>query len=218
MILVNIQRYIVGKIMRTTIYNWLLKDIIPYIRFTTYYTHPTNKKFPKWGALANLGYEKLKPGHIILTVDEKKLTTMLISKFTGEEGFSHAAQCISKDGKFEIAEMTHTNFTKSTWYDLCYESTRVVILECAAYDEEYIRDMIEITPEFENKPYDNLFQMGVEALSCAELCYMYDKDRRMKINLEPVLGSDPYISPMGLYKGTNMTTVWDSDNETRTTH
>ncbi len=218
MILANLQRYLVGKLMRTALYNRLLKDVIPYIRFTTYYTHPSNKEFQKWGALANLGYGKLKPGHIVLTVDEKKLTTKLISQFTGEEGFSHAAQCISKNGEFEIAEMTHTDFTKSTWHDLCYESTRVVILECEAYDDEYIEVLVKKTPSFENTPYDNLFQMGIEALSCAELCYMYDSERRMNINLEPVLGSDPYISPMGLYKGTNMVTVWDSDTEIRKSH
>lgn len=207
----KIRNNFLGWLMRTKLYNWLLKDVIPYIRFTTYYAHPTNKNYPKWGALLNEGYKQLKPGHIILTVDEKKLTTKLISAFTGEEGFSHAAQCLSKDGVFEIAEMTHSDFTRSTWADVCFESTRVVILECTDYDEEYIEVMKTLTPEFSDKPYDNMFKMGIEALSCAELCYMYDYQNRMKVNLEPILGQKPYISPMGLYKGQNIRVVWDSD-------
>ena len=73
--------------------------------------------------------------------------------------------------------------------------------------------MIKRTNDFVDKPYDNMFQMGIEALSCAELCYMYDFEKRMLINLEPILGQDPYISPMGLFKGENMTVVWDSDTQ-----
>lgn len=208
---IKLRNRFLGWLMKTRFYNWLLKEIIPYIRFTTYYPYPSNTLFPKWGVLHHIGYALLKPGHIILTVDEKKLTTRLISRFTGDEGFSHAAFCVSKDKCFEIAEMTHTDFTKSTWSDVCYEATRVVILACDAFDEAYITEMCKLTPGFVDTPYDNMFKMGVEALSCAELCYMYDFEHRMDINLEPVLGQDPYISPMGLFKGKNLQVIWDSD-------
>jgi hypothetical protein len=201
-------------LMRTRFYNWLLTSVIPYIRFTTYYTHPTNKNFPKWGALMLRGYVKLKPGHIILTVDEKKLTTKLISGFTGEQGFSHAAFCVSKDKKFEVAEMTHTNFTKSTWADICFESTRVIILQCDRFDISYIKQMLNLTEKFEDTPYDNQFVLGFEALSCAELVYVYDFEKRLDIRMDPVIGGKPYISPMGLYNAKNCRIIWDSDEET----
>jgi hypothetical protein len=211
----KIKAKLLSLIMRSKLYNKLLTDIIPYIRFSTYYTQPTNKNFDKWGALMLKGYVVLEPGHIILTIDEKKLTTKLISKFTGEEGFSHAAFCVSKDGDFEVAEMTHTNFTKSTWSDICYESTRVVILKCDTFDQEYINEMLKMTDDFLHLPYDNMFKMGIEALSCAELCYMYDFEKRMDVKLDPILGLDPYISPMGLFKGKNIRVVWDSDKQNR---
>jgi hypothetical protein len=55
--------------------------------------------------------------------------------------------------------------------------------------------------------------MGLEALSCAELIYMYDFERRLDIKLDPVVGTEPYISPMGLYNAKNCTVVWDSDDQ-----
>jgi hypothetical protein len=200
----KLQWAFVRMFMRTRFYNWLLTDIIPYIRFTTYYTSMRAK-------VAFVGYEVLKPGHIILTVDEKKLTTKLISKFTGEEGFSHAALCVSKDKNFEIAEMTHKNFTKSCFFDVCYEATRVVILECYDFDEKYVKEMVGWTKSLENVPYDNYFSLGVDALSCSELIYAVDYERRLKVDLKPIIGKEPYISPMGLYQAKNVKVIWDSN-------
>ena len=64
-------RRAVGYIMQTKIYRYLLKHVIPYIRFTTYYTNLRGKKY-------HALYEQLKAGDVILTIDKKKLTTLLI--------------------------------------------------------------------------------------------------------------------------------------------
>ena len=60
--------------MQTQFYAWLVKSVIPYIRFTTYYTSMRGKKYHKV-------YDATKPGHIILTTDKRKLTTFLIPGF-----------------------------------------------------------------------------------------------------------------------------------------
>jgi len=188
-------------LMSTKMYHWSLKHIIPYIRFSTYYTSMRGIKYHQV-------YNLIRPGDIILTVDKKKLTTFLIG---GE--FSHAALCVSKDRNWEISEMTHTDYTKSTVSDLCYEADRVVVLRCVDFNMPYICRFVDKCKSFEGIPYDNMFELGVEALSCSELVYEADFERRLKINLEDVVGiGQLYISPTGLYNAKNVITVIDTDN------
>lgn len=197
--------------------------IVPKLRLSTYYAQPSNKNYTRWGALARKGYEYLKPGHIVLTLDEKKLSNVIIGKATakyanGEVDFipSHAALCVAKDRKenFEIAEMTHEDFTRSTWEDLCYEATRVVILECTDFDEKYIKEkLIPTCLSFKDKKYDIVFDQGKKDLICSELVYFSDVEKRLDVKLDPILGFKPYISPVGLYKGKNVKVIWDSEKE-----
>ena len=102
--------------MRTRLYNHVLKHIIPYIRFSTYYPSLNGKQF-------NRLYDQLLPGDVILTNDKKKLTTMLIP---GD--FAHAAMCVGKGCDWEISEMTHNDYDKTTFFDVCRMADRVVIL------------------------------------------------------------------------------------------
>lgn len=189
-------------IMQTKFYVWLLKSVIPYVRFTTYYTSLRGKKY-------HSGYELLKPGHIILTLDRKKLTSILIP---GD--FSHAALCVGKHpDSYEIAEMTHTDYTKSHFFDICKEADRVVILECPDFSDGYIHKMIEKCMSFENAKYDTDFSLGVEALYCSELVYQSDFAKFLQVDLSDLAGlGRPYLSPDGLYRAKNVRVVWDSDN------
>jgi hypothetical protein len=191
----------------TKFFKWLLLHVIPYIRFTTYYTSLRGWKY-------HAGYKFLKPGHILLAKDKRKLTTVLIG---GE--FTHAALCVglrSQGDFFEVAEMTHTNFTKSDFFDICKESDRVMILECIFFDPPYIEKVIEKCLSFHNATYDTAFQLGVEALYCSELVYQSDFEFRIGANLEDLAGlGRPYISPTGLLKAPNVKIVWDSDLETK---
>lgn len=240
----RIKNFFLGLFMRTKLYNWLMKDVIPYIRFTPYYSLPSNKKFLKWGALANKGYRKLRTGDIILTVDKKKLTTLFIAGATAKDRKvdfvpSHAAICTSKDKSFEIAEMTHSDFTKSTWHDVCYESTRVMILRCKKWDQKYIDGMMSLIPEFESIGYDRMFKMGLESLACSELIYAFDSvwnyatkkrisgsqavsqinemeklpDPRINVDLSPVIGKREYISPLAFLLSEDTEIIWDSNDE-----
>ena len=191
--------------MNTDVYAWLLKHVIPYIRFTTYYTSLRGAKY-------QAGYKKLEPGHIILTIDNKKLTSLLIPGT-----FAHAALCLGKSNgsdTYEVAEMTHTDYTKSYFFDICKEADRVVILKCDNWDEEYTQKVIDKCLEFEDVTYDVKFDLGVKTLYCSELVFQSDFERRLDINLEDLAGlGRQYISPDGLYKAKNVKVVWDSDEE-----
>lgn len=200
----KIKSKLVLWLMETKFYNYMLLHVIPYIRFTTYYTSFRGWKY-------HLGYNRLQPGYIILTQDKKKLTTLLIG---GE--FAHAALCVSKDGEFEVAEMTHTNYTESCFFDICKEADRVVILRCLDWDPEYTKKVIDNCLTFKDATYDNCFEFGVKSLYCSELVYQADFEKRLKVSLEDLAGiGRPYISPFGLYRAKNIEIVWDSNLETK---
>lgn len=204
----SLRRKLILAIMQTEIYRWLLLHVIPYIRFSCYYTSLRGKKY-------HAGYKHLRPGDVILTLDRKKLTTFLIP---GD--FSHAAFCVAKgsDEEYEIAEMTHTNYTKSFFFDLCKEADRVVIGrgDNEFWTSAYIEEMIQQCKSFENAKYDIQFALGVKELACSELIYEADFQRYLQCNLEDVAGiGSPYISPTGIYKALLRygQIIWDSDDE-----
>jgi len=188
--------------MSTNEYLWLLKNIIPYIRLTLYYAKINGRQYKS-------GYRALKPGHIILTIDKKKLTTFLVP---GE--WTHAALCVGKgdDSEYEVAEMTHKDYTKSMFFDICKESDRVMVLECVDFTETYINNMISQCKTYERARYDVAFDFGVEALYCSELIYQSDFSRILDVDLSDLAGlGRQYISPDGLRKANNVRVVWDSD-------
>lgn len=205
MSLIKIKNVVYTWLMNTKAYNFLVEKVIPYIRFTTYYTD-----FKGWQFRP--GYAILQPGDIILTVDKKKATT----KFIGGE-FAHACWCRSKGlpGEWEVSEMTHHNFTESDFFDICKEADRVVILRCPSFDMKYINAMRDYDFQFHLKRvgYDRQFDWASAKLSCSEHVAKLDPENRMGVDFSDVLGiGRPYVSPTGLYKASNLKIVWDSDN------
>jgi hypothetical protein len=202
-------------------YGWLMKQVIPYIRFTTYYALPSNEAFEQWGALERQGYAALRPGDLIFTVDEFKLSSRVIGNATVKLGDkkpyfvpSHVAVCLFKDRDtaFEIAEMTHLDYTRSTWEDVVRQSTRVVIARCSGWDNHYVAQVVIPTAlSFQDRKYDDRFQMGADTLACSELIYFADAQQRLKVSLKPLIGDRPYITPVGLILGENLTIIWDSN-------
>lgn len=189
----------------TQTYKWFLFNVVPYIRFNFYYTSMRGWKYHR-------GYTLLEPGDIILTTDNNKFSTKIIG---GE--FAHAGLCLSKDGKFECAEMTHKNFTKSTFSDMCYEADRVVIVRCKDWDKDYVQE--KIIPKclsFKDAKYDTSFSfsLGNEFLYCSEMVYEADVEKRLKVDLDDlILLGRQYLSPTGLYKAKNVEIIWDSNKE-----
>ena len=196
----KLYRRVVGYIMQTKMYRYLLKHVIPYIRFTTYYTNLRGKKY-------HALYQQLIPGDVILTIDKKKLTTLLIP---GE--FSHAAMCVSLDADWEVSEMTHSDYTKSCFFDICKESDRVVIMRCKKITDEQLSNAIAKCKSLQDATYDAEFSLGIKELYCSELIYVSYENNLIEANLEDFVGlGRDYISPVGLYHAKNLKIVVDSD-------
>lgn len=204
----NVLRIILRRVIlwffEAKLIGWLLLNVIPYIRFTFYYTSFRGWRYQR-------GYKLLKPGHIILTNDAWKFTSILIP---GDK--SHAALCVTRDSEFEIAEMTHKHFTRSTFYDLCHESTRVEIYECIDWDEEYVKTVIRTCLTFKDALYG--LRDGPKFLSCSKMIVASDPEHRLKASHEDVLGLGmSYVSPTDISEAPNIRRVWDSDDEIQPT-
>jgi hypothetical protein len=153
----------------------------------------------------------LQAGDIILSADKWKLTGLLIPGKV-----DHAALFIGHgtDQYPEIYEMTHKGFTKSHFFDTCKESDRVIILRCTDFEPWYVHEMISYIENYSHVGYDQMFELGVEALYCSELIYVADFEKRGKYNLEDLVGlGRPYISPQGLLEVENFKVIYDSDKE-----
>lgn len=198
--MIKLYRRTINFIMQTKLYKFALKYIIPYIRFSTYYTKLKGKVY-------HILYNELQPGDIILAVDRKKLTSLLIPGT-----FSHAAMCVSIDKEWEVSEMTHDDYTKSTFFDICKESDRVVILRPQLRDEE-INVAIQNCKNFENAKYDAEFKLGVETLYCSELIYQSFEGNGLQADTSDFIGlGRPYISPTGLLYASKLKIIIDSNS------
>ena len=191
-------------LMQTHFYKWLLHSVIPYIRFTTYYTSMSGVSF-------HAGHDVLEPGDIILAVDRKKLTSLLIPG-----NFSHAALCVGKhpDAAFEVIEMTHDDCVRRHFFEACKESDRVLILRAPWTPEQKVRAIARAEEFFEAKvPYDQEFVLGVKALYCSELILACDVDKVLRFDLSDLAGLGRlYLSPDGIAACPDMIVVWDSQN------
>lgn len=149
----------------------------------------------------------VKPGDILLTKDKKKLTGLLIP---GE--LDHAALFVGDIQGYEVFEMTHEDFKKTWAFDVCKESDRVVVLRCTDFDPDYALKVCEKAWSMREAKYDLQFKLGVKALYCSELVYEADYERRLKVDLDDLVGlGRKYISPMGLFHARNVEVVYDSD-------
>lgn len=186
----------------TRLYSWMLIHVIPYIRFSMYYPRIR-------GNIYHDAYELLEVGDYILTKDKHKLTTLLIG---GE--WTHAALCVGKrvyGDLYEVAEMTHHNYTHSDFFDICKEADEIMIMRCVNFDSKYIRKVVAKCNSFHHATYDTAFKLGVKALYCSELVYQSDFERRLKVNLEDLAGlGRQYISPTGLAQAQNARVIYDS--------
>lgn len=207
----------------TKIWSWFILNIMPFIRFSVYYT-----KFRGIDFITS--YRILDEGDVILTLDEKKATRIVPGLMT------HAAYCVnnsSKSGKldYEVAEMTHHNFTRSYWFDICKESDRVIIVTYDGWTPEHKTMMHNLVPMFWSSLYDTKFAFGIGELYCSELPWQLDRMAAnrsmttqdmtetkfkgvMDVDLSDFAGiGRQYISPDGLLFARNARVRWDSYGE-----
>jgi hypothetical protein len=189
--------------MATRFFHWFCIDILPYLR-GMYYTDLRGDRY-------HAAYGHIKEGDVVLCVDRKKVTSMVIPGI-----MSHAAYILGKRGDpgvaHEAAEMTHHNWTASDFFDLCKESDRVIIMECVDWTDSYIKQISANVIAMKDAIYDVAFSLGISALYCSELPYQADYLRVADLSLEDLAGlGRPYISPDGWLYGKNMRVKHDSD-------
>ncbi len=206
-LVVCFRRHLLIRVMNWGLYVWFLRDIFPYIRFSLYYTKLRGRDYQRGCAI-------LRPGDIILTRDDHKLSTLCIPG-----RYPHAALCVGrfKQGdswnSYEVAEMLADGYTKSNFFDICHESDHVLILRCNDWDADYIEKVIKKCKTFDGCLYDFQFTLGVKALYCSELVYQADFERRLKITTADALGLGivRYVAPQDILDAPNTYVVWDSD-------
>ena len=188
-------------IMETWVYLWVAEHIVPYIRFRMYYTDIRGDRYKQ-------GYQLLQPGDIILAGDKWKLTTLMIG---GE--WCHAALCVAKgdDVEYEIAEMTHMNYTKSHFYDVCREADEFCILRCTVWDQDYINDiLIPTCKSFEHARYDYAFTYGLVTLYCSELVVASDIESRLTVDTSVQSLGREHVSPTNLWESPDVRVIYSS--------
>jgi len=200
------RRGLLVRAMESVAYRWGMRWIVPRIRFT--WKHAS---LPLWKILR--GHKLLKPGHIILTTSHWQLTSMCIpGKLT------HAAMCVgihAEGAEYEVAEMVAAGYRKNDWPGVC-QASRVVILECDAWDKDYTRRVVLTCKSFNGTPYDPLFAFGVKALYCSEMIWASDFARRLEASVSDLMGlGSAYVSPQDLFDAKNVTVIWDSDKEVK---
>ena len=182
--------------MTTKPYLWVVRGILPYARISWGHTRLTGKKYLE-------GYKLLKPGQILLSSDESRISSYLTP---GE--LDHAALCVSVGGDYEIGEMTHLGYTESLFFDICHTSDRVILLECLDWDTDYIQKVIEKCKSLKGTCYDFQFQLGNMGLYCSELPAVCDIESRLNV---PLYQEGFYILPCWYYNHPRIKVIWDSD-------
>jgi hypothetical protein len=211
-LLVRLKRKLAYAIVGSHFWSNILEKYIPYIRFTTYYP-----RFPRFKF--QIFYSEVQVGDILLTVDYRKLTSILIP---GD--WSHAAIVVGKGkGLIEVVEMTHKGFYETDLHKVCSESERVRIKRVV--DPRWGVDKF-ITNVWKHKgsKYNYAF-LAKEKLDprnkngdkihptnyCSQLVTQADEDNILDVNWDDLMGLGvPYISPDGLDKGKNLITVYDT--------
>jgi len=198
--------------LECSLYVWLLRRVVPRVRFSLCYPHFTGRQF-------HAGHAALRAGDILLSRDSRKLSTYLIPGT-----FPHAAVCVGSrldgtaaampDGRVgEVVEAVAGGVRLVDFFDFCHESDRVVILRVPAWDPEYVAErIVPAALSLLDRPYDLLFRPGPRSVYCSELPLLCDPERRLRPRGHrfPVTGwryvlADDWLAPPG------GRIVWDSD-------
>lgn len=182
---------------------WLLKTHA--MRFTLRYVVPEIKILHAPGPGYNTKEhirKNMRPGDVLVSKSTYRLTNLVIG---GK--FSHGAFVINTN---EIAEMTAKDFDVVDVNEFAAGCTHIALLRLKSPDQIYANKMVEKCLSFSDARYDADFSLGVEALYCSELVYQSDFERRMKCNLDDIVGMGrPYISPDGLFCAPGLELVYE---------
>lgn len=193
-------------VSRFTPIRWVIKRLMPRIRFSTQATRMTGWQY-------RAGLAMVQPGDIILTVDYARLGAKLTPGLS-----SHAAICVSKSSDTAYcAEMTALGFGIVEWFDICHHADRVFICRCTEWDDDYIESVLEKVMEYcrVKTQYDFDFCHGDDRLYCSELIHVSDVEGRLGATPTRLfLTGEEVVTPDDLRTAKNVNTMFDSDFRT----
>lgn len=197
------RRVCVRRAMRTWLYRWVMRTIIPHARISVCHADMTAEKYI-------LGRKKLRAGDIVLATDKRALSTLCVPGV-----HTHALLCIGElDGIMTCAEMTHEGYGEVPFAQACYHASRVVSLRCPDMPQRYIDDMVSRCRAFAGTKYDTRFELGPDEIYCSELPYLCDWEYRLGVvpSRERFTGQ-LVVTPDDLL-ASNVVVIYDSDRET----
>jgi len=182
-------------LMGTRFYKFLLKYVIPEIKFF----HATGPNF----YFKEMLRREMRAGDMLLSKSGFHLTNLLIGG-----SYSHAAVVVGPD---RIAEMCAKGFDLVNVDKFCTGTTRFLLLRFKNHDQAYGEAVAAKAMTFARANYDTMFTLDVEALYCSELCFQSDFEGRMQADLSDLVGMGrPYLSPEGVAtaKGLEVVAIW----------
>ena len=150
-------------------------------------------------------YKKLKPGHIILTANKLSLGYFFTKS---QNNLEHTCFCIDK---MKIVGMHLNGYTVESFKELCLRNTRIVILECIDFSNNYIETFIKEIKKYKNRSYNYQFDNNSENLSCIDLILKADIENRIKIFKKSKCNITGLYKVDCIYKASNIKVICDSD-------
>lgn len=156
-------------------YPYMANNVYPYVRFSTYHTSMTGKDM--W-----IGYDILRPGDIVLSQDNKKLTNILQ---LGSK-YKHVGLCVSKNKDQEILHSkAKYGVHYVTFADFCFRADKICILR-PKIDKWKIDEIIKNARNKLGKPFDIYFNLDDnKRYACTELIYFSDNNKYLNLPKNP---------------------------------
>jgi len=194
-------RRIVLFLMQTRAYRYLMRYVVPKIRFSTSYGHLTGKHYKHIS-------DMIEPGDVIQVSDPWKLTGLLIP------GWDHSELVLDDEGNSVGCHAEGLRY--SLLFDTLKECKEVRILRCKdrAWAEFAALNGAELFERNKINPitYDLMFSLGVEALYCHELIMFCYPMIRFDLSDAAGLGL-PYLSALGIAENEAFQLVFDSTKD-----
>lgn len=187
-------------IMHTKFYRWLLRHVIPRIRFSTSYGGITGAQYLEIQSL-------LCAGDVIQVSDPWKLTGLLI------KGWDHSEFVVSETNYSWTIGFHAEGMRQSYLFDVLKECKHVRVLRHK--DDKQRSNAVELAHKLIKRnaespiPYDTFFQLGAEALYCHELIMHLYSDTKFDTSDEAGLGV-PYLSAKGIAENPMFEIIYDS--------
>lgn len=185
---------------KSRLYSFIMWYVMPYARISVCHTSMTSEKYVR-------GWRLLRVGDIILTTDNRALSTLCVP---GDH--THALLCTGDLWESTCAQMTHAGYGEVAFAEACFHASRVVVLRCPSFDDDYIAEVVRKTYTFKDTPYDTDFSFDNGKSYCSELIYQADIEKRLRVVSSKAWGTGQMVvTPDDLFAA-NVEVIYDSDD------